>query len=233
MKHVLLTRYAMRFAEDNPRRRYEDRSSWLDYRLKLFHRYTLPSVQAQTFKDFDWWLLLDPTFPGILEHEPFLQKHAKICWLGADWKEAQVEVGEVLSEQYKNEWVCSTRLDSDDVISTNFMRNLHDTAEETESWISFPNGYMMKNNSVVNRTYLVNPFVSYVEYADPFKSVFSICHTKVDKQEAPLLINSERSWIQVDHNDNIKNLVSKKIGNFEDKCYSANAVRNKFTWDDK
>lgn len=230
MKHVLITRYAMRFAEDNPRRRYEERQGWLEYRLKLFHKYTLPSVKAQTFRDFDWWLLVDPTFPGLREYTRYLRPFAKICWIKADWKEDQVEVGELLKDHYEDEWVCSTRLDSDDIISNNFMRNLHDMAEEKESWISFPNGYMMKKDNVVNRTYLVNPFVSHVEYADPFKSVFRICHTKVNKQETPLLTNPERSWVQVDHSDNIKNLVSKKIGDFDDRCYNANLIRNKFTW---
>lgn len=230
MKHVLLTRYAMRFAEDNPRRRYENTGEWLDYRLNLFYKYTLPSVEAQTFKDFDWWLFLDPTFPGILEHKLRLERYAKICWIEADWKEAQVEIGEELSEQYKDEWVCSTRLDSDDIISNDFMKNLHELAQPRESYITFHNGYMMRGDKVCERSYTVNPFVSYVEYADPFQSVFRTCHTKVDKQDAPLLAESAPSWIQVDHGDNIKNRVKRKIGNFDEVCFSASDLRDRFTW---
>ena len=234
MKHALITRFAIRFAENNPRRRYEKRNDWLGYRMKLFQKYTLPSVQAQTFKDFDWWIVVDPEFPGLTSrHLNQFRPYAQILCIDAPWRENQEEIGEALQDTYKDEWVCSTRLDSDDVISNDFMANVARMAEEQETWISFSNGYMMKGDKVVARTYLVNPFVSHVEYAAPFKSVFRVCHTKINKQKAPLVVDKVRSWIQVDHSDNIKNLVGKKIGNFDEQAFSANSLKYRFTWSDK
>ncbi len=232
MKHVLITRFAIRFAEDNPRGRYEAREDWLDFRMGLFEKYTLPSVKAQTFKDFDWWIVLDSKFPGLTtQHIDQLSKAANLLYISGPWREDQEEIGEALQALYKDEWVCSTRLDSDDIISNDFMENVARMAEEKESWIVFPHGYMMKEGKVAHRTYLVNPFVSHVEYADPLKSVFRVCHTKVNKQEAPLIVDKVPSWIQVDHSDNIKNLVGKKMGDFDQRAFNAHMLKYRFTWD--
>ncbi len=230
MKHVLITRFALRFEEGNPRRRYEGRE-WVQYRMELFKKYTLPSVQAQTYQDFDWWFLVDFNFPGFMNKDTKeLNKYGKCMFITDPWEEKQKGVAEYLSKYYKDEWVCSTRLDSDDIISNDFMKNLHELVWPRESYVTFHNGYMMKGDKVCERSYTVNPFVSYVEYADPFQSVFRTCHTKVDKQDAPLLAESVPSWIQVDHGDNIKNRVKRKIGNFKEVCFPASDLRDRFTW---
>ena len=232
MKHVLITRFAIRFAEGSPRRRYERRNGWVDSRMKLFEKYTLPSVQAQTFKDFDWWIVIDPKFPGLtIQHLDRLSKAANLLWISAPWQDNQVEIGEALRDTYKDEWVCSTRLDSDDVISNDFMENVARMAEEKESWISLLNGYIMKDDRVMLRKYLVNPFVSYVEYAAPFKSVFHCCHTQVNKQRGvPLVVDEIPSWVQINHSDNIKNCGGKKMKNFNEEAFNANMLKYRFTW---
>ena len=234
MKYVILTRYAVRFPENNPRRRYETRKDWLDYRLKLFQKYTLPSVQAQTYKDFDWWLIIDPTFPGITEYKEQLSRFANILEIEETFTEKQVAVGEALKDRYRDEWVCSTRLDSDDIISNDFIEQVVNNAQLCESYILFPKGYMMKEDKVCPRTYHVNPFVSYVERADPFKSVFRTCHTKFTKycarNNVPIVTISTPSWIQVDHGDNIKNNANLRIVGFDDKSFSSKHIRDKFTW---
>ena len=231
MRHALITRYAVRFAEDNLRRRFEERDNWLEYRLGLFHKYTLPSVQAQTYKDFDWWIVIDPTFPGIESHIEHLSAFASILKIQAYWKEAQVEIGEALRDTYNKEWVCSTRLDSDDIIANDFMMKVVELAQE-KSYVGFPNGYMLKDKQACDRNYDLNSFVSYVEYADPFESVFRTCHTKVNRpwQTVPLILDTTPMWIQVDHSDNIKNLVEKKIEAFDKNSFDAEQLRSKFTW---
>ena len=219
----------MRFAEDNPRRRYERRGGWVDYRMELFKKYCLPSVQAQKV-NFDWWFLVDPGFPEFsLTHEQELTKYGRILWIEAPWKEDQVEVGELLRDKYKDMWICSTRLDSDDILRNNYMELVKEQATEEEAWISFPNGYMMKEDLVAERFYEVNPFISYVEYADPFRSVFKINHTAVNKQKNWKTINVP-GWIQVDHRDNIKNLIKRKLSNFNKDNFDASSLRENFTW---
>jgi len=236
MKSVLITRFAMRFAEDNPRRRYEIKPGWVDYRMGLFNKYCLPSVQAQTYKDFDWWFLVHSQFPGFEDkHRKTLENYGRILWIDAPWMEDQQEVGEFLSKVYNKMWVCSTKLDSDDIIRNNYIELVRSVISEQESWVTFYLGFMMRKNMVVERNYTVNPFVSYVEYADPMRSMFRVSHTavKADAKERniPFIkINDIQGWIQVDHGDNIKNIATKKIGNFEEVKKDSTFLRKDFTW---
>lgn len=232
MKHVLLTRFAIRWPEGSPRRRWEEREGWVDYRINLFKKYCLPSVQAQTFKDFDWWLLIDPTFPGITwEHIVYLQRCAKLLWVKDPIVIDQLNEGKLLSHVYKNEWVCSTRFDSDDILRNDFMERLNRIAVEEEMWITFKYGYMMKDGEIAPKQYTRNPFVSYVEYASPFRSVYSEGHKHVHRQKAPLeIIEDVPGWIQVDHGDNIKNLVSRKMKNFKSILIDPSTIHQDFTW---
>ena len=232
MKHVLFTRFALRWPEGHPRRRWEQRPGWLDYRMKLFYKYCLPSVKAQTFKDFDWWMLMDPTFPGLTQyHKHRLTQHAKILWITAPFKEEQVEVGELMKEIYDDEWVCSTRIDSDDIFRNDFMERVHGLATEEEAWIGFRHGYMMKDDRVASKKFLCNPFMSHVEYASPFRSVFHLSHKRVYKDGGLFKkIEDVPGWIQVDHSDNVKNLVSRKIQDFDTESVPASTVYEDFTW---
>lgn len=220
MKHVLLTKFAVRFAEDNPRRRYEQNPEWLDYRMDLFKRYCLPSVQAQTFKNFEWWFLVNPSFPNLKpNHIETLEQYGNILHVESDFHEAQPEIGERLGFRYKKEWVCSTRLDSDDMLRNCFMQELHTVAKEKEQFISFQYGYIVENGKAAKREYIVNPFVSYVEHANPFRSVFCIDHTKIDKTGVEVVHIPIAGWAQIDHGDNIKNHARNKVRNFDDVCF--------------
>lgn len=226
MKHVLLTRFCVRFAEDNPRRRYE-RPDWVDYRMGLFNKYCLPSVQAQTFKDFDWWFLVNPNFPGLTRnHIDELKNYGNIVHIESDWNEAQPEVGHRLAFTYNDQMVCSTRLDSDDMLHERFMETLTDVVDfEDEFLLSFKYGYIIKDGKAAPREYTVNPFISLVEYANPFRSVFHIDHTKADKSDIPLRTLDTVGWAQIDHGDNIKNRAYEKVSNFDEICVPISTLR--------
>jgi len=194
--------------------------------MRLFKDYTLPSVLAQTFKDFDWWFLVNPDFPGLTcDHLKTLEQYGAICHVESNWNEAQPEVGERLRFWYKNEWVCSTRLDSDDMLDAGFMDNLRRVVVEKEQFISFKYGYIAENGRAAKREYTVNPFVSYVEYAKPFRSVFHIDHTQIDRTGVDLVVLPIAGWAQIDHGDNIKNHAHDKVRNFDDVCFDVKHLK--------
>jgi hypothetical protein len=214
MKHVLLTKVAMRFAADNPRRRYE-KPGWVDYRIGLFKKYCVPSVEAQTVKDFDWWFLVNRSFPGLEQsHIDTLNEYGKVIEIDAPWNETQPEVGAILSSTYKNEWVCTTRLDSDDMLHARFFEMLKSEVAERELWVSFEYGYIIKDGQAAIRQYAVNPFLSYVEYASPLKTVFHVAHHEADRRAREFRVIPQIGWAQIDHGDNIKNHASVKVKNF-------------------
>lgn len=204
----------MRFAPDNPRRRFE-KPGWVDYRMNLLQKYCVPSVLAQTCQDFDWWFLVNRSFPGLTgEHIELLSRFGQILDIDAPWNETQPEVGSLLADKYNNQWVCSTRLDSDDMLSTTFMEKLKQKVYEKEQWISFEYGYIMKDGYAALRKYNVNPFVSYVEFATPLKTVFHVAHNVANRSNIPFNLIPEIGWAQIDHGDNIKNHAHYKVKNF-------------------
>ena len=232
MKHVLITRFALRWPEGHPRRKWEQRPGWVQYRMELFRKYCLPSVQAQTFKDFDWWFLVNFNFPGFMNKTTNeLNRYGTCKFMTESWSEEQPGVGAAFSEYYKDEWVCSTRIDSDDIMRNDFMERVHALATEEDAWIGFRNGYMMKDDRIAAKKFLCNPFMSHVEYASPFKSVFHLSHKRVYRDGGLFKkIDDVPGWIQVDHSDNVKNLVGRKIHDFEAESVPASTVYEDFTW---
>ena len=232
MKHVLITRFALRFVKGHRNNKYEGRN-WVEYRMGLFRDYCLPSVQAQTFQDFDWWFLVDYNFSGLMnKHVNELNRHGKCLFMTDKWSEKQDGVGKTLSKYYKDKWVCSTRLDSDDMIHNEFMALVADAAKEKEEWISFPHGYFLKEatGKYMSREYLTNPFISYVEYADPFTSVMKINHIRVGKRGPGIQTIVTPAWVQVDHGDNIKNDAGKRFSNFDAEALDAEELDDRFTY---
>jgi len=214
MKHLIITRFALRFDENNPRRRYE-KPGWIDYRMNLLQKYCVPSVLAQTCQNFDWWFLINRSFPGLTKgHIDLLSSFGRILEVNTPWSEAQPEIGPLLADIYKNKWVCSTRLDSDDMLSNTFVERLQQKIFEREQWFSFEYGYIIKDGYAALRKYNVNPFLSYVEYAAPLKTVFHVAHNVADRTKIPFNLVPEIGWAQVDHGDNIKNHAFEKVRNF-------------------
>lgn len=226
----------MKFVPDNPRKKYELRKDWLDYRMTLFNNYCLPSVQSQTFKDFDWWILVDPTFSGLSKtHTKNLEQYGRILRIEALWDENQPEVGTLLSKEYKDIWTCSVKLDSDDIIRRNFFEILNNHVTEKESWVSFWEGYMLKGSRVAVRHCKNNPFVAYVEYANPIQTVMRTAHNNIMRdsfrRNIPInLIKDVKGWIQVDHGDNIKNTATTKIPEFNAIAQDCNFLKQDFIW---
>ena len=228
MKHLLITRFALRFAEDNPRKRFET-PGWIDYRLGLLKKYCVPSIFGQTCQDFDWYILVNRSFPGLTtNHIETLSRFGKVLEVNAPWNECQPEIGELLASKYDKQWICSTRLDSDDMLSTTFIERLKQKVSEKEQWVSFEYGYIIKDGYAALRKYNVNPFLSYVEYANPLKTVFHRAHNVADRSSVPFNLIPEIGWAQVDHGDNIKNHSRSKVRNFDAVKVPVSELRSHF-----
>lgn len=213
MKQILLTKFAVSFAPDNPRQRFEHNEGWLDERMGLFKKYCLPSVQAQSIKDFDWWFIASPNFKNVDRVVPELEKYGKMLWIEAPWKDGQDEVGEALEQHYRDTgWIATTRMDSDDIIKDRFMEYIQLNSQERECWLSFFLGYYLYNDLAMLARVPPNPFVTYVENSYyGIKSVFHVDpHINIEKHairfNEPLIDigNSIPAWVHVFHGNNIK-----------------------------
>lgn len=211
MKHLLLTRFAMVM----PERPLP--ISWLFNRYKLLERYTLPSVAAQTCKDFKWLLVADLNFPGIERKR--LENYTDVLWTDMSWNNRNAYVKLIKPYTVGVDWLLTTRLDSDDVIADTFIADLQDAFVEREAWYSFPHGYIVKGRKAYARTFVRSPFVSYGELAVHPKTVYWESHMQAGKSSLDpkgqnrrgltniIEVSKKPSWVQIDHGGNVSNNV--------------------------
>lgn len=226
----MITRFAIQYNKESIHRKHGDIPGWLDTRMSMFNRYCLPSVQAQTIP-FDWLFLVDPNFPAWDDkYAKVLEQHGRIVYMGVDFDDGQKEVGGMLNNY--TGWICTTRLDSDDIIANDFMSQVSSLTAEEEMWIVFRQGYMLHDNKLHLKMYKKNPFLSYVEYADgDVKSVFKENHHNFhrDAKRRNILckvVENNPMWIQVVHDNNVGNQ-PRKLSNI---ISSTDLVRHNFTW---
>ncbi len=121
---------------------------YLNYRMKLFERYTYPSVMNQTKKDFKWYVFFDDKTPEeIKKRVRGLQNDQSIfnpIFLDIEdsSKLGQSIKRDILSG-YEGKLV-ATRCDNDDALSEDYLEEIYRAAEscsfDHETAISFENG---------------------------------------------------------------------------------------------
>ncbi len=225
MKHILLTRFAM------IRPNWTISDSWLSDRYELLERYTLPSVEAQTCKNFKWVLIADPSFPEIDRCR--LESYTDVAWVVKD------DYAKAIQPYIENtDWVVTTRLDSDDVICNTFIEGVQSAFIEREMWYSYSRGYVAKGDRAFARTMWNSPFVSYGEPTTGAKTVYWLPHMKagqlrgdIDGQLRKGLhvidLGDTPAWVQIDHGGNILNSVSRmhKLGRADRKGVNVTSLK--------
>ena len=170
-KHYVITRFNVPYPQamegDTPKGIKPD---YLKQRFEVFDRYTVPSLQNQTCKDFVWVVLFDKRTP-----EPFMGKILKYKDDGV-FRPVFVEkldyanktVRELVEEEdIDNLPVITSRVDNDDAIVNTYVESIQLAAKEIlpkERYLSSPyvfrfdtkektlTKYKMRKNHFVSRT---------------------------------------------------------------------------------
>jgi hypothetical protein len=121
--HFLVTRFNLRtrqWANDKNRGAILT-DDWLQHRLGLFESYCLPSVIAQTTKNFTWLIYFsNDTDDPTRRHISFLT--GSYPWIRILYVEDQTEFAQGIKfdieklRKPRNEFIITTRIDNDDVI---------------------------------------------------------------------------------------------------------------------
>lgn len=189
-----------RYAKFTP----EDWQEFVKEKVDLFLNHNLPSVEAQTNQDFDYLVLIDPDFPeyecvrDIIESQShrFELRYTDIPWGdgyssgGADVfvSAMQKHVYDYVQEKYPAcEWLTTQRIDSDDLICTDFVECVMERFEEKEQWIIFETGYTyLKDNlpewpgGIFTITDFQTPHSTYCEpFGYDIKTVYHRMHNKL------------------------------------------------------
>ena len=239
MKHYLITEWNVDMID----------MEWLTARQKLFEKITLPSVMAQTNKDFEWIIVSDVMTPNafkeVLESYPATVFYYD--WNNHDWESPEFNgkseimqrsidleyiakpLREFIGEQ-DTDYVITSRLDNDDGISIDHIDKIQRFAaaywDGGRFWLNLVRGLKYCDGHVYPVNSAASPFISFVEPPNGLLTTYQVCHTeaKTSKYTTHQVREGEPTWLQVIHGDNLLNKLMRVGGK---KPFSAVAKRFK------
>ena len=216
-RHFIITRFNVNIYDIDFPKRLED--TWLSLRFELFQKYCFPTVQAQSNQDFTWLVLFDEQTPA--RYRTFIDIYARYenftpVYCGA-FKTILPAVADSMKEIAPDaDWFVTTRLDSDDALSTGFVQCLHgvmdtlnepDLAPSDSLYINFPNGLQWSEGEFYDFEDVTNAFVSLVERRDNPHTVFWVDHPSIYDAAPVIQAKTTPLWLQVIHDMNVYNYV--------------------------
>ena len=191
---------------------------WLNERIKIMNEITIPSIRAQTDKNFLWVIeVREETFDHVKERlEVFEQMYlmkTKTKKLDDGSRATQKE--EIVREYVDDDILYMVRLNSDDMYRKTFIEDLHSLDTAGAEAVIIPKGYFwyMKEKVVVKLEKPSPPFYVLVydkqKYLEGFRYSIPGGHRKVKNLKHIKMPG--RQWVWVIHDINNKIL---RIGKY-------------------
>jgi len=209
-RHFVITRMNVDWQISRPRSDRND-PEFLNRRFALFEQICLPSVKAQTNKEFLWLMLLDAALPNQFKEK--VEKYRSSVQLVPVYVESREtlldSVRRVIREHTNEEckYLITTSLDSDDAISKDFLQLVQAQFRQQEfEFVNFLFGYLYRigEQKLYLREWLTSPFYSLIEsYNDEFKTVLKYGHTQINEYNNCQIV-AEPLWLMVAHGNNVR-----------------------------
>ena len=181
-----------------------DTGKWMEKRLELFEKYTLPSLKAQTCQDFKWLLMFDPATPKIPDFD--YDNIIITCESGT---------AKYFNKHMKDKWLITSRLDNDDYYEPTFVEEIQRCFKEEQLLIDV-NGRQLDHKTgkfyKLPKYNLNSPFLSLIErrkdWIVKYKTVRYTNHGKMKQYFKTKYIN-KKLVVQVIHDNNRMNSLTK------------------------
>ncbi len=208
LDHVLLTRFNLPSAGFESIIRAQE--GWLRGRAQLFEEYCLPSVRAQSNKNFHWLIYFDPESPSWLKDkikvwssdrtfEPVFREQVSHKELIEDIRSV---VGIPSSE------LMTTNLDNDDGIAVDFVQRLQNVEiSSSRSAIYISQGLIKCGDAVYIRADRQNAFCSVRESWETPVGCWTDFHNRLGRHMSTKVLEGPPGWLQVIHGTNVSNRV--------------------------
>lgn len=221
MKHFIITRFNLKLWPHDKHRRETQTEEWLNERFRLFETYCLPSLAAQTKKNFIWLVLFDSRTPKRFR-EKFVE-YKRICPqfdaipIRSEISRDYATVAQYcVSERAMNDRILTTYLDNDDALNKNFVECLQNIAIncKDKTFISFTCGtqYYEKMNITLKLCYRNNHFISLIEDVTDIKNIRTVygygSHFYIDRLKnckIHYVEDTEPMWLETVHRCNVDN----------------------------
>lgn len=200
-----------------------DPDEWMQHRIKLFEKYTLPSVLNQTCRNFQWLLSFAKETPDKITDRYRSYPFVKVIYqYPADFVRGLY--GTVLKD---GDWLITSRLDNDDTIEPTYIAKIQeqylDDMVPDNFFLVDTDGRQLDLKTgkyyTVARRSNNSPFISLIEKVgvkfksingtqidEPIKTVFYCSHSKME-WHFPSMKIPERLYTMIIHDRNISNKI--------------------------
>jgi hypothetical protein len=186
-----------------------DYVDWMVNRMVLFEKYCVPSVKAQSCKNFEWMIVCDPATP-----DAWLKKIREVSeatvLTGDNWRRTSIEYIE--NNLTDEDRVITSRCDNDDALHKDYIKTIQDWFERKQRTgvVTFPKGWVWNEgkNKLHHCRYVKNHFLTFIEKRGkkPVKTVLRTRHTALtDTFKTFKIETSFHAWLEVIHSDNMAN----------------------------
>ena len=210
--HYLITRFNLKNPKWDVTKNNETllTDEWLEHRLWLFENFCLPSVVAQTSKNFNWLIYFDTTTPPAYREkiESLVNGHTNIRLFYIEGMPAfQSEIAKLIAaEASESPYLITSRIDNDDCIHKDFIATVQANFKQQDYMaIDVIKGYTMQIKPVVmlgKKEHIFNPFISLIEKNENPKTVWLNDHNHWKKETRITQVTDKRLWLSIIHEKN-------------------------------
>lgn len=209
--HAILTRFNVARPKLQDPIRLDPR--WLAERFDLFERYCLPSMAAQTSRDFRWIVYFDTDTPSQFHDRieacravfPFTAYFTPVIDAPGWPRSLRESLGD------PTPWLLTTRFDNDDALAADYVGRLQAAVSDQppqRGSFNFTHGLIREGRRVYALAHPSNAFGSWLEpWDDATRTAISIHHMKMAQHGPVSQIGGPAAWLQVVHGGNISNKV--------------------------
>jgi hypothetical protein len=206
VKHFLLTRWNLPGCLSHSSLELVTHPRWQARRRELFERYCLPSVARQTVRDFTWLFFVYPAAMSEADLEWFRAQDERLQIVSVE-DPASSGVPEACEAVTRlaadDEWIITTRLDSDDVLHPEHLRRVRVSTCGDRKVVEFEQGfyYDILRDEIRHVRETQNAFVSVLEPAERVRTAWGWEHHKIGDENEIFYLDGP-GWIALVHDQN-------------------------------
>lgn len=210
--HLLVTRFNL--PSRGPESLIRAQDGWLQDRIELFERYTVPSVRSQTNRDFSWLVYLDPQSPQWL-----LDRLAPLAGEGllvvryreeVGWRDLAGDARDVTGAGGR--LLITTNLDNDDALAADFVERLRRSAiSGLRGAVYLADGLIRVDDRVYRWRDRDNAFCSVIETWDRPRTAWRDWHILLHRHMEATSLTGAPGWLQIVHHRNVSNRIRGRL----------------------
>jgi hypothetical protein len=209
--HIFMTRFNL------PTNRVEQSifsGQWLIDRMRLFQKYTLPSIDAIQDQEVYWLIYLDQQSPEWLKQDmAALAQRLRITprYLSGSLTQQDIHDDVIRVTSRRSGTVTTSNLDNDDGVARDFVARARAISANSPvpSVTYLVNGAIATDDRVFRRVDRRNAFAVVADELDSieFRSCWAAFHNRLSDHMPANEVGGPPAWLQVVHGQNVSNRI--------------------------